>query len=106
MAGAGGVTIGAEIAYLGAVLRHAPRLVDNLNHRQVALLSHDLRHAGHGYTVESHKRSHQIATQTSRTDLMNLAKLGLLEQRKRGRAFVFFAPQDLSERIDMASSDM
>lgn len=87
------------------LLRHAPRLADNLNHRQVALLSHALRHAGHGYTVESHKRSHQITIQTSRTDLMKLAELELLEQHKRGRAFVFFAPQDLRERIDTASSD-
>jgi Fic family protein len=85
------------------LLRHAPNLVDSLNHRQVALLSHALRHAGHGYTVESHKRSHQITTQTARTDLLKLAELGLLEQRKRGRAFVFIAPPDLGERIQAAS---
>lgn len=87
------------------LLRHAPNLVDSLNHRQVALLSHALRHAGHGYTVESHKRSHQITTQTARTDLLKLAELGLLEQRKRGRAFVFIAPPDLGERIQAASQN-
>lgn len=85
------------------LLRHAAHLVESLNHRQVALLSHALRHAGHGYTVESHKRSHQITTQTARTDLLKLAELELLEQRKRGRAFVFFAPPDLGERIAAAS---
>lgn len=82
------------------LLRHAPTLADSLNHRQVSLLSHALRHAGHGYTVESHKRSHQITTQTSRTDLLKLTELGMLEQRKRGRAFVFYAPPDLGERIE------
>ncbi len=86
-----------------ARLRHAPVLAESLNHRQVALLSHALRHASHGYTVESHKRSHQITTQTARTDLLKLVELGLLDQRKRGRAFVFHAPPDLGERIETAS---
>lgn len=85
------------------LLRHAPSLTDAINHRQTALLSHALRHPGYGYTVESHKRSHQVTTQTSRTDLVKLAELGLLEQRKRGRAFVFHAPQDLGERIGAVS---
>lgn len=87
------------------LLRHAPRLADSLNHRQVSLLSHALRHAEHGYTVESHKRSHQITTQTSRTDLLKLMELGLLEKRKRGRAFVFYAPPDLGDRIENASKN-
>ncbi|MCW8971977.1 MAG: Fic family protein [Gammaproteobacteria bacterium] len=86
-----------------SLLRKSPSLSDNLNHRQMALLSHALRHAGHGYTVASHKRSHKITTQTSRTDLQKLAELGLLEQRKRGRAFVFYAPSDLVDRIETAS---
>lgn len=86
-----------------SLLRHAPILADQLNHRQLALLSHALRHAGHGYTVKSHKRSHRVTTQTSRTDLLKLAELELLEQRKRGRAFVFYAPPDLSDRIKSAS---
>lgn len=84
------------------LLRHAPALADSLNHRQTALLSHALCHPGHGYTVASHKRSHQITTQTSRTDLLKLAEAGLLEQRKRGRAFVFYAPADLADRIQSA----
>ena len=88
------------------LLRSAPQLADNLNHRQVALLGHAMRNPGHGYTVESHKRSHQITTQTARTDLIKLAQLGLLEQRKRGRAFVFYAPADLTERIEAAGKHL
>jgi Fic family protein len=85
------------------LLRHAPGLSADLNHRQVALLSHALRHPGQDYTVESHRRSHRVTTQTARTDLQRLTERGLLEQRKRGRAFVFHAPEDLRERIADAS---
>lgn len=86
-----------------SLLREAPGLADQLNYRQVALLSHALRHPDHGYTVQSHKHSHRITTQTARTDLVKLAELGLLEQRKRGRAFVFYAWPELGERLRAAS---
>ncbi|MHB1831573.1 MAG: Fic family protein [Acidiferrobacteraceae bacterium] len=84
-------------------LRHAPGLADQLSHRQVALLTHALKHPGHGYTVESHRRSHRVTLQTARTDLQLLAKFKLLEQRKRGRAFLFYAPEDLRARIESAA---
>ena len=87
------------------LLRHAPGLSETLNHRQIALLSHALRHPGHDYTVESHRRSHRITPQTARTDLLRLTETDLLEQRKRGRAFVYFAPPDLDQRIRDASVD-
>ncbi|MBI5041775.1 MAG: Fic family protein [Gammaproteobacteria bacterium] len=86
------------------LLRHAPGLSEDLNHRQVALLSNALRHPGQDYTVESQRRSHRITMQTARTDLLRLTERGLLEQRKRGRAFVFRAPDDLRERITAAAS--
>jgi len=86
-----------------SLLRHAPLLAEKLNHRQVALLSNALRHPGQDYSVESHRRSHRVATQTARTDLLQLTERGLLEQRIRGRAFVFRAPDDLRERIAMAA---
>ncbi len=85
------------------LLRQAPGVSARLNHRQVVLLGHALRHPGHGYTVEGHRRSHRITHQTARTDLMELADLELLEQLKRGRAFVFFVPTDLYERVQAAS---
>ena len=80
-------------------------IIPLLNHRQVAILSHALRYAGYGYTVESHRRSHNITHQTSRTDLMQLAELGLVAQGKRGRAFVFYAPEDLRSRIEAAAEN-
>jgi Fic family protein len=92
-----------EQAVAETLLRQSPRLSGRLNHRQVALLSHALRHADHGYTVESHRRSHQITPQTARTDLLNLVDLGLLEKSKRGRAFVFYAPKDLRARVEQSA---
>ena len=82
------------------LLRHSSKFTNQLNHRQIALLSHALKHPGHGYTVDSHRRSHKVTQQTSRTDLLKLADLGLLEKIKVGRAFVFYAPEDLKQRID------
>ena len=70
-----------------------------LNSRQIALLTHALAHPGHEYTVNSHRRSHRIVPQTARTDLQKLAEHGLLSPAKRGRAFVFRAPEDLHARI-------
>jgi Fic family protein len=86
------------------LLRRSARLATELNHRQVVLLSHALRHPGQNYTVESHRRSHRVTPQTARTDLLGLTELGLLDQYKRGRAFVFSAPSDLRERIAVAAN--
>jgi len=94
---------GTELQSTERQLRQALGLADRLNHRQVALLGHALRHAGHGYTVESHRRSHQVTPQTARTDLLKLAELGLLERNKRGRAFLFRTPADLETRLDAAT---
>lgn len=82
------------------LLRQAPMVADQLNHRQIALLSHALRHAGYGYAIESHRHSHQVTHQTARTDLLKLVELNLLDQRKRGRSFVFYVPDSLRERIE------
>lgn len=81
------------------LLRRSTVLSAELNHRQVALLSHALRHPGHNYTVESHRHSHRVTVQTARVDLLRLTERGLLEQHKRGRAFIFSAPHDLHDRI-------
>jgi Fic family protein len=70
-----------------------------LNHRQQALIAHALRKPGTRYTIEGHRRSHAIVYETARYDLMDLARLGLLESRKMGRAFVFIVPADLGDRL-------
>ncbi len=70
-----------------------------LNLRQAMLIQHAIKYSGAVYTIEGHKISNHISTKTSRDDLLVLAKLDLLQQSKRGRAFVFIAPNDLEQRI-------
>lgn len=70
-----------------------------LNHRQQALISHALRHPGFAYNIAGHGARQAVVYQTSRTDLLSLAKLGLLEQKKAGRTLVFVAPRDLESRL-------
>jgi Fic family protein len=71
-----------------------------LNHRQLALLSHALRHPGARYAIRIHANSHRVVYQTARTDLLDLAQRGLLQQRKVGRTYQFSVPADLSERLE------
>ncbi|MEX2582559.1 MAG: Fic family protein [Gemmatimonadota bacterium] len=83
----------AEVREVDALLRQS----SDLNYRQLALLSHALKHPGHRYTIQSHQTSHGVAYQTARTDLLDLVDRGLLIQRKRGRTYVFSAPAKLGE---------
>lgn len=71
----------------------------DLNHRQVALLAHALRTPGSTYTFRGHAASHAVVYQSARTDLLDLEERGLLVKRKSGRAFTFFAPEDLGDQL-------
>jgi hypothetical protein len=70
-----------------------------LNHRQQSVISHALRHPGFVYNIAGHRVRHAVVYQTARTDLLALAELKLLEQRKAGRTLVFVAPKDLESRL-------
>ena len=70
-----------------------------LNHRQQALLAHALRKLETRYTVASHRDSHLISTQTARADLGDLVSRGLLTTSKLGKAVIYQAVGDLSERL-------
>lgn len=87
-------TRSTERLLVGAQLRNL------CNHRQIALLSHALKHADALYTVESHRASHAVAYATARADLLQLAALGLLRQQSQGKRFVFLVPDDLSQRMN------
>lgn len=83
-------------------VRETERLLNasaTLNHRQLALLSHSLRHPGASYTIASHRKSHQVTYQTARTDLLALAANGMLIQGARGNAFVFSPAPNLRGRL-------
>lgn len=70
-----------------------------LNQRQLALLSHSLKHPSSRYSIRSHRNSHNVVYQTARTDLLDLAARGLLTRRKVGRTLYFFPKQDLADRL-------
>ncbi len=70
-----------------------------LNHRQVALLSHALRHSDGEYTIESHRRSHGVVYQTARADLCDLEQRGLLRVRKARKRYVYQPMADLEDRL-------
>lgn len=71
-----------------------------LNYRQVALLSHAIRHPRQNYSIRSHRISHDCAYATARSDLLILAELGLLEQRwVDQKTLGFSVPQDLANKI-------
>jgi len=72
----------------------------NLNYRQLALLSHALAHPDTSYTYKSHGTSHNISYPTSRMDLIQLSRLGLLDERKIGRQFVYLVPAELGLRLE------
>ncbi len=67
----------------------------HLNHRQQALMGHALRHPATTYTIEGHQKSHGVAYNTARTDMLGLADHGLLLQGKSGKKMVFHAQDDL-----------
>lgn len=82
------------------LLIKAGQLRSKLNHRQVALLTHALKHPGEIYRVAKHQVVHNVVYQTARADLLNLEQLGLLCKTKHGNAFVFHATEDLAEKIE------
>jgi Fic family protein len=73
--------------------------MDELNHRQRALISHALRRPGTRYTVESHRTSHNVVYETARSDLLNLVERGLFEKKKSGKKLVFTAIAELHSKL-------
>lgn len=84
-----------------AEVRQTERLLKGaeFNHRQVALLTHALRHPGFDYTFRSHQRSHNVAYQSARTDLLELVDKGLIEALRIGRTYHFRPATDLARRL-------
>ena len=77
--------------------RLAPAAI--LNYRQAALIEHMHKHPRMSYTIESHRRSHNVTYQTARTDLLKLVEIGLMQYAKRSRAFIFTQAVDFDERL-------
>lgn len=85
-----------------AEVRNAEKLLqgtDDLNGRQLALLTDAIRHPDVSHTFASHSRSHRVTHETARTDLHHLVEKGLLVQRRKGRQYLFEPAQDLAKRL-------
>ena len=70
-----------------------------LNHRQRALLSSAVRDPLQHFTIKVQQRTHRVAYQSARTDLLGLEELGLLDRVQIGKEFVFTAVPELADRI-------
>jgi Fic family protein len=84
-------------------VREVERLLrgsDHFNHRQLALLGNALRAPDASYSFQSHAASHGVTHETARNDLIPLAKMGFLEQRRQGRRYSFTPPVDLPKRLN------
>jgi Fic family protein len=88
------------------LLATSPALRAQLNHRQIGVLTHALKHPGASYRIDSHQSNYGVVYQTARSDLLALAELGLLDQIRTGRAFLFIAPPDQEQRIAEAAKRM
>jgi Fic family protein len=75
-----------------------------LNYRQRALLSRAITDRDVVFTIESHRASHNVSYPTAREDLLDLSDRGYLRKDREGRAFVFRAADDLSERLSREQS--
>ena len=79
------------------------RLKRLLNYRQIALLKHALKSPRFIYTTYGHQNTHGIAYETARKDLMDMAKKwNFLNMQKEGQFYIFEAPENLRERIELA----
>lgn len=81
------------------VLEHEMHVMAEFNVRQQALISHALRHPHQRYTIESHRTSHDVAYETARKDLFDLADKKLLNIKKSGRTYYFTPVEDLQEKL-------
>lgn len=80
-------------------IRQAINPALGFNHRQLALIRNAIKNPNARYTVESHRSSHGIATQTARTDLQKLEEKGLLKRQRISKAFQFSPTPDFATRL-------
>jgi len=88
-----------EIRRSRQLMANNPRLLREINSRQLALLRHAIKNPRHAYRIEDHMRSHGISYETARKDLIRLSELKTLKKVKSGKAYIFTVPADLQERL-------
>lgn len=78
---------------------------NGLNGRQVALLTHAIRHPEYLYTYGGHAASHRVTHETARTDLTDLTDRGLLVRRPGGRSHRYEPSADLPDRLKESAAN-
>ena len=87
-----------EMEGLSRVIRGS-ELAMVFNYRQLALLSHLVKHPNAVYTIAGHRRSHNVTYQTARSDLLTLAEFGFLEVAKVGRKLQYRRSEELEDDL-------
>ena len=93
----------AYIERKGRELQRTEQIIhlrEDFNLRQMALISHALGHPDALYTIAEHQASHKVVYETARSDLLSLARMGLLQTSRRGREY-FFRPVPNFEKVLM-----
>jgi Fic family protein len=92
----------SDLKKVDHLLRHTNL---SLNHRQIDLIRHALRHDDVVYTIKGHQKANNIVYQTARTDLIGLERANLLEKRQRGKELIFMPAEFLERKIKDGISD-
>lgn len=74
-------------------------LPGQFNYRQLAVLEHAIKNPSSSYSAASHARSHNVSTETARSDLSGLEAKGFLILHKAGRHFEWLPAPDLTNRL-------
>jgi len=82
------------------------RNIPNLNYRQYSLLQHALKHPDDMYHFKTHMNTHGISYQTARTDIMELKKIGLIDQIPTKKVLTFVPSPKLYKKIKHYSSNI
>ncbi|MEV0585779.1 Fic family protein [Nonomuraea sp. NPDC050310] len=69
------------------------------NHRQLAILDRAIKQQSARFTVASHASSHNVASQTARTDLRELESRGLLLRVSHGRGHAWVPVEGLANLL-------
>ncbi len=73
--------------------------IKHLNYRQLAIVSYALRNPTGTYSIESHRKSHNVSYPTARSDLLELVEFKLLVKRRIGNAFIFTPDEQIQEKL-------
>lgn len=91
--------LGRKAKEIGDVERLIRAGSAEFNHRQLALLSHAIRHPDQIYTFQTHAASHGVTHETARNDLLPLAEKGLFLRHRVGRRHTFTPDPRLADHL-------